>query len=120
MAETVHLKLSPATRAHLEALAEARGTSLSQAARLAITEAAFPARDVPDTDELLRLLGMAARAGSVPACRELLRYYRERRKPQRPSALGGIDELARRRMAEAPHRRFGEGVGRAKSSRRDR
>jgi predicted transcriptional regulator len=99
MAETVHIRLNAATRAHLEALAEARSTSLSGAVREAIVQATFPERDVPDEDELLRLLGVAARSGSVPACRELLRYYRQDRKPQRPSALGGIDELARRRMA---------------------
>jgi hypothetical protein len=99
MRETVHISLNPATRAHAEALAEARGTSLSAAIRVAIVEARFPEGGVPDEEECLRLLGVAARAGSVPACRELLRTYREYLKPERPEWLRAVDELARRRQA---------------------
>lgn len=55
--------------------------------------------------ETLELLGAAARAGSVPALRELLRWHRERRRPLADGhPLDELDELAarRRRPNDAP------------------
>ena len=97
MPETVHIRLNPATRAHLERLAEARQTSLSDAVRFAVTEAAYPDGGVPDQDECLRLLGLAARAGSVPACRELLKHRRREASKPRSNTLRIVDEIAERR-----------------------
>jgi len=57
-----------------------------------------PRNGVPGRNEILTLLSAAARAGSVPAMKELLRYHdrqghgRERRDP-----LDRFDELAARR-----------------------
>ena len=61
--------------------------------------AARPGRgSVPDEREVLELLSRAARAGSVPALRELLRWHRERRRPLADGhPLDELDELARRR-----------------------
>ncbi|HYH59581.1 MAG TPA: hypothetical protein VD790_10230 [Thermoleophilaceae bacterium] len=54
---------------------------------------------VPDEAELLRLLGEAARAGSVSAMKELLRYYQEREGDDaKGSPLKGVDELAAHRQ----------------------
>jgi hypothetical protein len=57
---------------------------------------ALPEGGVPTEEELLELLGQAARRGSVPAIKELLAYHRKTR--------GGgeclfteFDELAKRR-----------------------
>ena len=65
--------------------------------RTLILEATTPADApaVPDRGELLRLLGLAARMGNVPAMRELLRHHREQR--QEPGPLAAVDELAARR-----------------------
>jgi hypothetical protein len=98
--ETVHIKLNPAVRGHLERLAEARNTSLSAAVRWAVTEATFPEGGVPTRDELLRLLGMAARDGSVPAIRELLAHYRrEEERPKRTGTLRVLDELRQKKAS---------------------
>jgi len=56
--------------------------------------------DVPTEDELLRLLGKAARAGSVPAIRELLAPYREQEDAE-DDGLSVVGELAERRGARA-------------------
>ena len=53
---------------------------------------------VPDHDEILLLLSTAARAGSVPAMKELLRHHeRQDRGRTRLGPLDGFDELAARR-----------------------
>lgn len=102
MADSLHIRLTPAVRQHLERLAAVGGVSLSQAARTAVMRAAFPEGDVPDEDELLRLLGQAARAGSVPAIKELLAHYREAGEwKSSASSLAAVDELAEHRAREA-------------------
>ena len=75
----------------------------SQALRAAVLEASPAASsDLPpvaDRDELLRLLGEAARGGSVSAMRALLLEHR-RDGGDVPPGDGLIDELAARRAAE--------------------
>lgn len=58
--------------------------------------------DPPDVDELIRLLGVQARLGSVQAAKLLLdRIEKENRDgdSDRKDSLSGIDELAARRSA---------------------
>src|SRR5687768_17227339 len=88
---SVHIRTTPALRRRIEALAEARGSSLTGAITAAVMEATAPMDrgGVPDEAEVLNLLGEAARAGSVPAMRELLRYYRERDGSDADEAEGG-------------------------------
>ncbi len=96
----VSVRLFPPQADRLERLAEARGMTRSGVLRALVLEATLPAGavPVPDEDELLRLLGSAARMGNVPAMRELLRHYREQDdKPESPLAV--VDELAARRAA---------------------
>lgn len=86
----------------LDALADARGMNRSQAIRAAVSEASPSASiDLPpalERDELLRLLGEAARGGSVSAMRRLLEEYRrDSGAPRHRPAF--IDELARRRAS---------------------
>jgi hypothetical protein len=61
-------------------------------------EATTPAdsQPVPTEDEVLQLLGEAARGGSVAAMRELRAYHRE----SGPGALAELDELAHRRARQ--------------------
>ncbi len=80
----------------LDQLAERHGMNRSAA----ITEATRKPseRPVADQAELLVLLSEAARAGSVPAMRELLAFHRTtRRKPGGFDVLDELDELAVRR-----------------------
>ena len=73
----------------------------SQAIRAAVLEASpaspgeLPA--IAELDELLRLLGEAARGGSVSAMRALLLEHRRGDTP--PPATSLIDELATRRAS---------------------
>ena len=61
-------------------------------------EAALPEGGVPDGQEVLELLGQAARCGSVSAMKELLAYHREREAESDEFAeFAEFDELARRR-----------------------
>ena len=75
-----------------------RKTTLSGAVRSAVLEATRAERGIPSKEELLLLLSEAARTGSVPAMKELLRHHqhqgpgRKRRDP-----LDRFDELAARR-----------------------
>ena len=55
-----------------------------------------PGSGVPDREETLLLLSAAARRGSVPAMRELMRYY-ERAASEPIGPLDYLDELAVRR-----------------------
>jgi hypothetical protein len=99
-AKRLTVRLFPPQAERLEALAEARGMPRSRLLRMLVMEAtlADDAPAIPDEDELLRLLGVAARMGNVPACRELLAYYRRQAGPQsRREALTAVDELAERR-----------------------
>ena len=99
MTPRVSVRLFPPQAERLDALAEARGMTRSELLRTLVFEATLPpdAPAVPDTDELLRLLGVAARMGKVPAIRELLAHHR--RAPAAPSPLGVVDDLAARRAA---------------------
>jgi hypothetical protein len=92
------VRLFPPQAERLEELAEARGTSRSHILRELVLEATLPedAPAVPSEDELLRLLGVAARMGRVPAIRLLLDHCREQRK-QDSGSLAAVDELAQRR-----------------------
>ena len=69
MTTRVSVRLFPPIAERLGALAEARGMTRSELLRTLVLEATVPdtAPSVPDTDELLRLLGVAARMGKVPA-----------------------------------------------------
>ena len=98
-AHRLSVRLFPPQAERLDALAEARGVTRSELLRTLVLEATVPAAapSVPDADELLRLLGAAARMGNVPAMRELLAHHR--RAPAAPSPLGVVDELAERRGA---------------------
>jgi hypothetical protein len=56
----------------------------------------------PNRDELLRILGVCARAGHVPAIRLLLDEYRRDEAGRKPGAgLSAIDALAAKRAARA-------------------
>jgi hypothetical protein len=105
----VQIRASEPFLRRLDALAAARGLNRSQAIRAAVVEAqpdALPLPPAPDRDELLRLLGAAARSGSVPAIRALLDESRRAEgggaAPRRRSR---IDELARRRASSERGRR---------------
>ena len=99
MTTRVSVRLFPPQAARLDALAGARGMTRSELLRTLILEATMPADAtvIPDRDELLRLLGVAARLGNVPAMRELLRHQRAERPPA--GTLSVVDELAARRAA---------------------
>lgn len=53
----------------------------------------------PDRDEVLRLLGVAARSGSVTAMKALLDEYRRDGDDTETKPTSVIDELAQRRTA---------------------
>jgi hypothetical protein len=104
----VQIRASEPWLRRLDALAASRGMNRSQAIRAAVTEAqpdAPPLPPAPDRDELLRLLGAAARSGSVPAIRALLDEERRAEgsgdvpRSDRLAVLSRIDELAARRRA---------------------
>lgn len=98
MPDSLHIRLTPAVRRHLERLADAKKTTLSSAMRSAVMQASpSQLEGVPSERELLELLGEAARAGSVPAMRELLAYHQEAGRGK-DSPLSVVDELARRRV----------------------
>jgi predicted transcriptional regulator len=71
----IGFRASPVLQRRLDELAEAHGGSRATAIRSAVVEATLPehASRVPDRDEVLELLGEAARGGSVAAMVELLR-----------------------------------------------
>jgi len=104
----LELRVSEPFLRRLDAFAAARGLNRSQAIRAAVVEAspdAPPLPLAPDRDELLRLLGAAARSGSVPAIRALLDEGRRAEgaddvpRAHRLAVLSRIDELAARRRA---------------------
>ena len=85
-------------RRRLEQLAAERKTTLSAAVRSAVLEATATERGIPSRKELLGLLSEAAHAGSVPAMKELMRYYERRPASWEPrDPLDRFDELAARR-----------------------
>src|SRR3989442_1650859 len=96
MTEDLHIRTPPAFRRHLDGLAKARGTTISQTIRWAVMAAALPKGGVPTEQEILELLGEAARAGNVPAMRELRAYHRERAQTT-DSPFAEFDQLAERR-----------------------
>ena len=97
---TITFRASPVLVARIEELAEAKKSTRSGAIKMAIVEATVPdhATGVPDEQELLVLLGQAARGGSVAAMRELLAHHRERKQPADNGVFAGVDDLARRRQ----------------------
>ena len=102
----LELRVSVAFLRRLDALAERRGMNRSEAVRAAVLEAtetdAASAPPAPDADELARLLGEAARGGSVSAMRALLLEHRRNGAAPPPAdELGPIDQLAARRTATA-------------------
>lgn len=74
------VRLFPPQAERLDALAQARGMSRSELLRTLVFEATLPsdAPTVPDRGEVLRLLGVKARTGNVPAMRVLLAHHRGR------------------------------------------
>jgi predicted transcriptional regulator len=92
---TITFRASAVLLARLEQLAEARGCARSAAIEAAIVEATVPkdAPAVPTEAEILELLGLAARGGSVPAMRELWRHHQDQRQAG-VGTLAGVDELA--------------------------
>jgi hypothetical protein len=78
-ATRLDMRVSPAFKRRIERLAEQRNTTMAGAVRVAVIEATKGDGGVPSEQELLELLGEAARCGSVAAMRELLRHHREHR-----------------------------------------
>lgn len=76
---TISFRASPVLQRHIDELAEARGLNRSKAIQAALVEATMPedASAMPSEQEVLRLLGEAARAGNVAAMKELRAYHRE-------------------------------------------
>lgn len=76
----ITLRVSQDWLEHLDALARARNfADRSEAVRVVVREAAMTPEErltVPDTDELLVLLGQSARDGSVTAMKALLDEHR--------------------------------------------
>jgi hypothetical protein len=66
-----------------------------------VTMVYAPAADVPDLDEVLRLLGQRARDGNVRAAELLLKHHAaQRAKPKPvPDPFTEVDELAQRRSS---------------------
>jgi hypothetical protein len=100
---TIGFRASPVLVARIGQLAEARRCTRSAAIKAAILEATTPehATGVPDEQEVLVLLGQAARGGNVAAMRELLAYHRERKRPTDNGVFAGVDDLATRRQQPA-------------------
>lgn len=100
MTRRVSVRLFAPQADRLKELAEARGLSRSATLRALVLEATVPedAPGVPTEDEVLELLGAAARAGSVSAMQELRTHHRERRAARSDAnPLAEFDELAERR-----------------------
>jgi predicted transcriptional regulator len=98
MPDEIHIRTPPAFRRRLEELATARKTTISEAIRSAVLQATVPERGIPSEQEVLELLGEAARAGNVAAMRELRTYHREQ-DVVGADPLAEFDELATRRAA---------------------
>jgi predicted transcriptional regulator len=107
-----NMRLGDADRERLDRLAEARGVTRSEVVRHLLAEADDgPLPGPPDRDELVRLLGEAARGGSVRAIEILLMRKWERGTAEPPpwatrtqidsDPFAEVDEL-RRRRDEAP------------------
>lgn len=94
----IEIRVTEAFLRRLDAFAQTRGMNRSAALRAAVLEAspAAPGELPPgaDRDELLRLLGEAARGGSVPAIRALLDERRgatlTRTGPATPASSAGL------------------------------
>jgi predicted transcriptional regulator len=101
--KTVSFRASPVLQRRIEELAEARGMNRSKAIQAALVEATVPeeASAVPSEQELLHLLGEAARAGNVAAMKELRAYHREHERDEtetpKKGSVEALDELASRR-----------------------
>jgi antitoxin component of RelBE/YafQ-DinJ toxin-antitoxin module len=98
--QRIELRVTPALRKRAEKLAEDRNTTLSGAIKSAVLEATKDDRGVPTEQEILELLGEAARTGNVSAMKELRAYHREQQDPnEAEDPLAEFDELAERRAA---------------------
>jgi hypothetical protein len=99
-----NMRTTPADEARMARIAAAQGCSRSEAVRLALLKAdGTPLADVPDEDELVRLLGERARAGNVRAIEVLLRISERStpmREPTSHDPFAEVDELARRRRLD--------------------
>src|SRR5688500_17893053 len=100
MTETITFRASPVLQRRIDDMAAVHGGNRSKAIQAAILKAGDVSADgVPDDDEVLRLLGEAARAGNVAAMKELRAYHRERDSDSNETPLAVVDELAERRSA---------------------
>lgn len=94
----IEIKVTPAFRKQLEELAASRKTTLSGAIKSAVMEVAMPDGHVPTDQEVLEMLGRAARAGNVSAMKELRAHHRAN-EAETETPLAVVDELAQRRTA---------------------
>jgi hypothetical protein len=78
MQENINFRASPIMLARIDRLAGARKVSRSAAINAAIVEATVPeyATPIADENEVLELLSVAARGGSVSAMKVLLAHHR--------------------------------------------
>lgn len=79
--EQINFRATPALRKRIEDLASERKTTVAGAIKSAVLQATKQG-GVPDEQEILELLGEAARTGSVSAMKELRAYHREQRIPE--------------------------------------
>lgn len=95
--DRLEIRLTPALRKRLDDLAQNRNTTVSGAVKSAVLEAT-KVGGVPTEEEVLELLGEAARTGNVSAMKELRAYHRERNSNETEnSPLAVVDELASKR-----------------------
>jgi hypothetical protein len=107
----VNMRLTAQDRARLERLADARGISRTEVVRHLLAEADdVPLPGPPDREELIRLLGEAARSGSVRACEVLLARRWERGAAEPPpkasqdDPFAEVDQLRARRELQRARR----------------
>jgi predicted transcriptional regulator len=93
--KTVTFRASPVLQRRIDELGEARGLNRSKAIQAALVEATTPedASATPSEQEVLHLLGEAARAGNVAAMKELRAYHREHKEAEDKS-LADLDAFA--------------------------
>jgi hypothetical protein len=99
------VRLGPLTMRSLDDLADERGLSRSELVRRLIEDAAAGRQPLskaglplPDEEELVGMLGVQARRGSVSAIRALLQ--REAQADPRQAALAAIARLAAQRVKD--------------------
>ena len=99
MTHHVTFRASPVLVARIDRLAGARKVSRSAVIKRAIVEATVPehATAIADKQELLELLSVAARGGSVSAMKVLLAHHRLPQPAAEHPIFRELDELAERR-----------------------